>query len=109
MLLSHSNWFSFQEGHVHQTSHVELKPQDDGACGTPVTVVLRCENNVNITSIVVVSNARHMEVYDDRGEYTCTVRGEKLTEVESQAVTYKKVSPFEKSLSSCSLKVLCNA
>lgn len=97
---------NFQEGHVQQTSHVELKPQDDGACGTPVTVVLRCENNVNITSIVVVSNARHMEVYDDRGEYTCTVRGEKLTEVESQAVTYKKVSPFEKSLSSCSLKFL---
>ncbi|XP_071828275.1 uncharacterized protein [Apostichopus japonicus] len=98
---------SFEPCSVQRFSDVELRPKDEGTDFIPVTVTLQCEKEIQIATLEVVTNARHMEIYDNRGEYTCTVRGEKLTEEEEcQGVNYKKTFVLEKSLPSCSLKLL---
>lgn len=82
---------------------VVLQPVDDGNT-SPVKITLEGEAGIHLTAVNIVSNAKHMEIYDSRGEYLMTVRGQK--EEDGQEMLYRKCLTFESSLPACSLKLL---
>lgn len=97
--------YIFSDNDHQDTRHnpvVILQPVDDGNT-SPVKITLEGEPGVHLTAVNVVSNAKHMEIYDSRGEYLMTVRGQK--EEDGQEILYRKTLTFESGLPACSLKV----
>lgn len=95
----------FSDNDHQETWHnpvVVLQPVDDGNT-SPVNITLEGEAGIHLTAVNIISSAKHMEIYDSRGEYLMTVRGQK--EEDGQEMLYRKRLTFESSLPACSLKV----
>ncbi|XP_041941532.1 ATPase PAAT [Alosa sapidissima] len=80
---------------------------------TPCVITLQCAPNPRsvITSLLVVSEARTIEVYSASGDYCGTCRGEKDPTINHEGTTesrpfYRKHLKFECPITSCEVKLL---
>ncbi|XP_038046372.1 uncharacterized protein LOC119720657 isoform X2 [Patiria miniata] len=73
-------------------------------------LVLTCRPCIAVTSIEIISNARHVELYDNLDSYCCTVRGERLedggADQQTGLVSYLANLTAEGPLPLCRLKFL---
>lgn len=78
--------------------------------GSPCVLTLRCSSSAAISRLLVVSEARTLEVYDQTGEYCGTVRGWKDDSIQPDSADrgpfYKKQLILEHPSSSCEVKLL---
>ncbi|XP_040033208.2 ATPase PAAT [Gasterosteus aculeatus] len=87
-----------------------LLQQTEG--GSPCVLTLRCPpgSPTAISRLLVVSEARTMEAYDQMGEYCATIRGERDDSVQTDSSDrgpfYKKQLILEPPSSACDVKLL---
>ncbi|XP_054454795.1 ATPase PAAT isoform X2 [Anoplopoma fimbria] len=80
--------------------------------GSPCVLTLRCSpcSPTAISRLLVISEARTMEVYDQMGEYCGTIRGEKDDSIQPDSSDrgpfYKKQLILEHPSSACEVKLL---
>lgn len=78
--------------------------------GSPCVLTLRCSSSAAISRLLIVSEARTLELYDQTGEYCGTVRGSKDDSIQPDSADrgpfYKKQLILEHPSSSCEVKLL---
>ncbi|KAK2884435.1 ATPase PAAT [Channa argus] len=80
--------------------------------GSPCVLTLHCSSSspCAISHLLVISEARTIEVYDQTGEYCGTVRGERddsvLTDSDDRGPFYRKQVTLEHPSSACEVKLL---
>uniref|UniRef100_A0A3P8SXA1 Si:rp71-19m20.1 n=1 Tax=Amphiprion percula TaxID=161767 RepID=A0A3P8SXA1_AMPPE len=92
---------------TNQGGAVLLQQMEDGS---PCVLTLHCSSSAAISRLLVVSEARTLEVYDQTGEYCGTVRGWKDDSIQPDSADrgpfYKKQLILEHPSSSCEVKLL---
>ncbi|XP_051795969.1 ATPase PAAT isoform X2 [Acanthochromis polyacanthus] len=92
---------------TNQEGTVLLQQMEEGS---PCVLTLHCSSSAAISRLLVVSEARTLEVYDQTGEYCGTVRGSKDDSIQPDSADrgpfYKKQLILEHPSSSCEVKLL---
>ncbi|XP_059180149.1 ATPase PAAT [Centropristis striata] len=77
--------------------------------GSPCVLTLRCSSS-SISRLLLITEARTMEVYDETGEYCGTIRGERDDSIQpdgsDRGPFYKKQLILERPSSACEVKLL---
>ncbi|XP_037610134.1 ATPase PAAT isoform X2 [Sebastes umbrosus] len=108
--------------HIGNEEELSQSEEDETNCvpvlleqtedGSPCVLMLHCSpgSPTAISRLLVVSEARTMEVYDQMGEYCGTIRGEKDDSVQPDSSDrgpfYKKQLILENPSSACEVKLL---
>ncbi|XP_017295526.1 ATPase PAAT [Kryptolebias marmoratus] len=78
--------------------------------GSPCVLTLSCSSSAAFSRLLVISEARTMEVYDQQEEYCGTVRGTKDDSIQSDSADrgpfYRKQLILERPSSACQVKLL---